>query len=118
MEHFQDKSNEAPGQLRQGGAVPSASSEHLAICRRIIAKWGAETQVNKIQEEALELALVLNQRNCPTKDAQQLEDALYDELADMKIMMMQADILFDSKRIEERVQYKFDRVIAKHLGPL
>ena len=92
--------------------------DHKSICKRIIEKWGREVQVNKIQEEALELALVLNQRNCPTKDQEVMEAALYDELADMKIMMMQADLLFDADRIAERVQYKFDRVVSKHLSPL
>ena len=92
--------------------------DQKSICKRIIRKWGAPVQINKIQEEALELALVLNQRNCPTKDAEAMEVALYDELADMKIMMMQADLLFDADRIAERVQYKFDRVVLKHLGPL
>ena len=32
------------------------------ILQKAIDKWGKETQINKIQEEALELALVLNQR--------------------------------------------------------
>lgn len=91
---------------------------HKSICKRIIEKWGREAQINKIQEEALELALALSQRNCPTKDPKAVEDALYDELADMKIMMMQAELLFDAERIAKRVQYKLDRVVSKHLGPL
>lgn len=97
---------------------PTNMEDHKSICNRIIEKWGREVQINKIQEEALELALVLNQRNCPTKNQKTMDAALYDELADMKIMMMQADLLFDANRIAERVQYKFDRVVSKHLGKL
>ena len=96
-------------------SVDEVEQKRKDICKRIIEKWGDEVQINKIQEEALELALVLNQRNCPTKDPKAMEDALYDELADMKIMMMQVDMLFDTERIDKRVQFKFDRVVAKHL---
>ena len=86
------------------------------ILLKAIAKWGKTTQINKIQEEALELSLVLNQRNCPTKDPEQMEASLYDELADMKIMMAQAEILFDADRINERVKFKLDKLNRKYLS--
>ena len=85
------------------------------ILHKAIEKWGRDTQINKIQEEALELSLVLNQRNCPTKDPEQMEANLYDELADMKIMMAQAEILFDADRINERVKFKLDKLKSKYL---
>jgi len=88
------------------------------ILQKAIDKWGKETQINKIQEEALELALVLNQRKCPTKDVEQMEANLYDELADMKIMMAQAEMLFDADRINERVNFKLDKLQSKHVRPL
>lgn len=84
------------------------------ILQKAIDKWGKETQINKIQEEALELALVLNQRKCPTKDVEQIEANLYDELADMKIMMAQAEMLFDADRINERVKFKLDKLQSKY----
>lgn len=78
--------------------------------------FGRETQVNKLQEEALELSLVLNQINCPTKDKIEMEDKLYDELADMKIMMAQAELfLFDADRINKRVEYKLNKFKQKYL---
>ena len=86
------------------------------ILHKAIEKWGRDTQINKIQEEALELSLVLNQRNCPTKDPEQMEAKLYDELADVKIMMAQADILFDADRINERVKFKLDKLQSKYLS--
>lgn len=86
------------------------------ILHKAIKKWGETTQINKIQEEALELSLVLNQRNCPTKDSEQMEASLYDELADMKIMMAQAEILFDSDRINERVRFKLDKLNRNYLS--
>lgn len=86
------------------------------ILLKAIEKWGETTQINKIQEEAIELSLVLNQRNCPTKDPEQMEASLYDELADMKIMMAQAEILFDADRINERVKFKLDQLNRKYLS--
>lgn len=84
--------------------------------QKIIDRFGKETQINKIQEEALELALILNQRNCPTKCAKEMEDRLYDELADMKIMMAQAELLFDADKINERVKIKLDKFQSKYLS--
>lgn len=81
----------------------------------IIDKFGRQTQINKIQEEALELALVLNQINCPTKNVEQLTEQLYSELADMKIMMAQAEILFDKAKIDSLVEFKLQRVKEKYL---
>lgn len=86
------------------------------ILHKAIEKFGRDTQINKIQEEALELSLILNQRNCPTKDPEQMEASLYDELADMKIMMAQAEILFDADRINERVKFKLDKLQSKYLS--
>lgn len=88
---------------------------NIDILKKAISHFGRETQINKIQEEALELALVLNQINCPTKDKSALEEQLYDELADMKIMMAQAEIIFDSDRINKRVEYKLQKLNDKYL---
>ena len=84
------------------------------ILQKAINKWGRDIQINKIQEEALELALVLNQMKCPTKDPEKMEENLYDELADMKIMLAQAEILFDAARIDARVQFKLEKLQSKY----
>ena len=87
----------------------------IQILHAAIELFGRDTQINKIQEEALELSLVLNQRKCPTKDVKEMEEKLYDELADMKIMMQQAEILFDADRINERVKFKLNKFSQKYL---
>lgn len=99
-------------------AYDQASKKRITheILHKAITKWGREHQIMKIQEEALELALVINQLNCDTKDPEQMEFNLYDELADMKIMLMQADILFDANRINERVLYKLNKLSTKYLS--
>lgn len=86
------------------------SEYHKNLLTKAIGKWGKETQINKLQEELLELALVLNQRNCPTKDQKYITDQLYSELADVSIMMMQARLILDQKRIDETIRYKLNRM--------
>lgn len=81
----------------------------------VIQRFGRDVQINKIQEEALELALILNQIKCPTKDPEWMEGKLYSELADMKIMMAQAEILFDTERINKMVDYKMEIFRQKYL---
>ncbi len=88
----------------------------IEILKKAIAHFGREVQINKIQEEALELSLVLNQMNCPTKNADEMEYKLYDELADVKIMMAQAEILFDADRINTHVQGKLALLNSKYLS--
>lgn len=95
----------------QWNALPDHPEESIYV--KIINRFGREVQINKIQEEALELALVLNQMNCPTKG--DLAEELYGELADMKIMMAQAEILFDKERIDKMVEFKLNRFKEKYL---
>ena len=83
-----------------------------SLLKRAILKWGMNTQTHKLQEELLELALVINQLSCPTKP--DMTDALIDELADVKIMMAQAEIMFGEELINERVRYKLNRMEEKY----
>jgi len=83
--------------------------------QRMIDRFGSEVQVNKIQEEALELALALNQVNCPTKNKAEKLENVYEELADMKIMMAQAEKLFDADKINQLVDFKLNRFSEKYL---
>ena len=78
------------------------------LFKKAIKKWGVEAQIDKLQEELLELALVLTQIKCITKDPKVMQQKLYDELADVKIMMAQSDLLFDSERINNNVEHKLD----------
>lgn len=80
------------------------------LLQKAIDKWGLQAQINKIQEEALELALVLNQINCSTKDFKEMEEQLYSELADMEIMMAQARLIFNEERINDMIEYKLKRL--------
>lgn len=89
---------------------------NVEILKKAIEFFGEETQINKIQEEALELALVLNQIKCPTKDSNLMNENLYSELADMKIMMAQAELIFDKEKINKVVEFKLKRLNEKYLN--
>lgn len=89
---------------------------NISILKQAIEKWGRDVQISKLQEEALELALVLNQKNCPTKDPIEMEEKLYEELADMKIMMAQAELLFDADRINSNVDIKIKRLQDRYFS--
>jgi len=83
--------------------------------RKIIDRFGEDVQVHKIQEEALELALALNQMNCPTKDRELLLLQVHEELADMKIMLAQADLIFSRETIDSIVESKLKKFKEKYL---
>lgn len=80
------------------------------ILQKAIDKWGKDAQINKLHEEALELALILIKMKCPTKNKEELEAELYEELADMKIMLAQAEMIFDADRINEQVKFKLNKL--------
>lgn len=83
------------------------------LMKAAIKKWGKKVQKHKLQEELLELSLALNQIHCPTKNKEKLEDEIYGELADVKIMMTQAELLFDKDRINKKVEEKLKKLKNK-----
>ncbi|MCP4178126.1 MAG: hypothetical protein GY756_10195 [bacterium] len=84
-----------------------------SIIKKLVEFYGKELQIDKLQEEAQELALSLHQAKCPTKCPVKAEFKIYDELADVSIMMAQVPYLFDMDRINERVDYKLRRANNK-----
>jgi NTP pyrophosphatase (non-canonical NTP hydrolase) len=82
----------------------------MEILCRAIEKFGYSAQVLKLQEEALELALAISRLNCPTKDEGKMIEEFYGELADMKIMMAQAEIMFSKKKLDKVVKLKLKKL--------
>lgn len=90
--------------------------ENIRIIKKLINLFGKEASIDKIQEEAQELALSLHQIKCPTKtDKKKLLSDIYGELADMKIMMRQAEVLFSKKKINRLVNQKLQKKKDKYL---
>tara|TARA_S200002703_G_scaffold43808_1_gene38153 strand:- start:3504 stop:3734 length:231 start_codon:yes stop_codon:yes gene_type:complete len=65
----------------------------------------------KLAEECMELALIITQQlNKPKMD---FEDDIIDEIGDVKWRLKLVEKYYDSKRIEERINYKRNREIEK-----
>ncbi len=80
------------------------------ILHQAIAKYGRPHQIEKIKEECLELALEIQHMNDLEKNPECSEDKVIMEIADVKIMLAQADIMFDKKKVTDAVAYKLNRL--------
>lgn len=95
------------------------TQENIKIIKGMIKLFGREASINKIQEEAQELGLALNHLNSPTKtDKKKRLDDVYGELADMKIELRKAEMLFSKKKINRIVNQKLQKKKLKYLLPL
>ena len=90
-------------------------AKNLKIIKALIKLNGKEAAKDKIIEEAVELALALIQYKCPTKlnKKKRLND-VYGELADMKIVMRKAEMLFNKRKINRLVNKKLEEKRIKY----
>jgi NTP pyrophosphatase (non-canonical NTP hydrolase) len=63
-----------------------------------------------IIEECLELALALQKLKRKRGDAEEKIKNVIDEIADVSIMIRQAQKIFDAVKIQERIDYKMNRL--------
>ena len=82
------------------------------ILQRAITLWGEKAQREMIIEEALELGLALMKLRRSGDSGEQMRSVV-DEVADMKIMVAQAELLYDKEAIDKRVEYKMDRLAGR-----
>ena len=79
------------------------------ILKKAIETYGEKQQIDMIQEEAIELALAIQKLKRESfKDRETIN--VIDEIADVKIMLAQAEQIFDAKLINYRVAYKMNRL--------
>lgn len=81
-----------------------------AILKKAIEKWGFEAQCEMIIEECIELALAMQKLKRVRGDKDQKFKNVIDEIADVKIMIRQAERMFPSNLINERVIFKMNRL--------
>ena len=74
------------------------------------SKWGFDAQCEMIIEECLELALALQKMKRIRGSKSEKFNNLIDELADVKIMIHQAERMFPIELINERVDFKMNRL--------
>ena len=80
------------------------------ILQSAIDTWGFDAQCEMILEESIELALALQKMKRVRGDKQQKFDNLIDGLADVKIMIRQAERLFPIDIINKRIDFKMNRL--------
>ena len=73
-----------------------------------LEKWGIDAQVGMLQEECIELALAI--RKMQRGSSQKNFEAFIDEVADVQIMIEQVRSMGWDKQIDERVEYKINRL--------
>lgn len=78
------------------------------IYKEALQNWGEKSQLKMLQEECLELALEIRKIERNDKFTNILE--LKSEIADVKIMIEQMEIVFD---IEDDYEYKLERLRNK-----
>ena len=76
---------------------------------KAIQAYGVKQQSEKIKEECLELALAI-QRTTSHIKGNTYEDEIIDEIADVKIMIRQAERIWNKEKIDERVKFKIERL--------
>ena len=81
-----------------------------SILNMAIEKWGIDAQCEMIIEECIELALALQKMKRTRGDREAKLNAVIDEIADVKIMIRQAQKIFNLKDINERVDFKMNRL--------
>ena len=92
------------------------NSRNVKIIKELVKLNGEEVSKDKIIEESLELALSLTQLKCPTKlDKKRRLDDVYGELADMKIQLRKAEMIFSRKKINRLVNQKLQKKKKKYL---
>jgi NTP pyrophosphatase (non-canonical NTP hydrolase) len=80
------------------------------ILQQAIDLWGIDAQCEMIEEECLELALALQKFKRSDVDRDQKYFNIIDEIADVKIMIMQAIKIFPIDEINKRVDFKMARL--------
>lgn len=82
------------------------------LLNEAINKWGVDAQIEMIEEECIELILALKRlkRNRGNKEEKLLD--VVDEIADVRIIIEQAIILFNDPNniIQERIDFKMNRL--------
>lgn len=77
--------------------------------RRAIYTWGSEKQLQMVREECIELALAIG-KVLERDDSPEAYAAMQKEIADVNIMIAQANIICDENTIQRFVDQKLARL--------
>lgn len=74
-----------------------------------ITKWGPPAQFAMIEEECMELAIELH-KNANRKFDPARGDKIIDEVADVNIMIAQANLMCGPEAVQARIDFKMARL--------
>lgn len=97
---FEQYSNEVP---------PNELIDEITL-NEAIEKFGIDSQIELIIEECLELATALQKLKRKRGDTGTKLENVIDEIADVKITIKQAENIFGSEPVNERVKFKMNRL--------
>lgn len=82
------------------------------LLHQAINKWGVEAQMEMVIEECLELALALQKLKRKRGNLEEKTKAVVDEIADVRIIIEQAIIMFSdpNNEIQQRIDFKMNRL--------
>ena len=82
------------------------------LLHQAINKWGVQAQTEMVIEECLELALALQKLKRNRGNIEEKTLAVIDEIADVRIIIEQAIILFSDpdNTIQKRIDFKMNRL--------
>lgn len=85
------------------------------IYKKAVDKWGVEAQMNMIVEELSELTFALMKIRRSGTEQQKIDryDNLCEEIADVKLMLKQAEYMFDKKKIDKYYKEKKEYIKNK-----
>lgn len=83
-----------------------------SLLNQAIQKWGVEAQMEMVIEECLELALALQKLKRKRGNLEEKTKAVVDEIADVRIIIEQAIIMFSdpTNEIQQRIDFKMNRL--------
>lgn len=83
------------------------------ILKSAVAEFGESKQLDMLQEECLELALAISKvRRRGGIDIAEM-DGFFEELADVKIMLFQMDLIFGGHLTDSWIEHKINRLEAR-----
>jgi len=87
-------------------------TERQQVYKDALDKWGSDAQWGMVHEECLELAMAIHKFR-RAKDQEKGMADIIDEVADVKIMMEQIPLLVDMDKVQERIDFKIERLKGK-----
>ena len=88
------------------------SKDQEKLLLRAVTEWGIKSQLKMVHEECLELAIAIHKATSRVggRSLDHKVDQIIDEIADVYTMIRQANVIFNEDKIQERIDFKMNRL--------